>query len=53
MNNKVKILNVDILNITQQELLRQLDRGVLVTPNVDQVVKMQSDKEYYLNSATL
>lgn len=45
--SKSKILNVEIDNISQEELLPQLKRGVLVTPNVDQIVKMQSDKEYY------
>lgn len=45
--SKSKILNVEIDNISQEELLAQLKRGVLVTPNVDQIVKMQSDKEYY------
>ena len=45
--NKSKILNVEIANITQEELLAQLMRGILVTPNVDQVVKMQSDRKYY------
>lgn len=47
MKNKVKILNVALDNISQDELLRRLDKGVLVTPNVDQIVKMQCDKEYY------
>lgn len=41
------ILNVGLDNISQDELLRRLDKGVLVTPNVDQIVKMQYDKEYY------
>ncbi len=45
--SKSKILNVEIDNISQKELLVQLKRGVLVTPNVDQIVKMQSDREYY------
>lgn len=45
--NKTKILNIEIDNISQAELLAQLKRGVLVTPNVDQIVKMQSDCEYY------
>lgn len=44
---RIKILNVDIDNITQDELLKRLSRGVLVTPNVDQMVKMQSDREFY------
>jgi len=38
--NKSKILNVEIDNITQKDLLRKLTKGVLVTPNVDQIVKM-------------
>lgn len=45
--NKSKILNIEIDNISMDELLAQLKKGVLVTPNVDQIVKMQSDREYY------
>lgn len=45
--NKVKILNVEISNVTQQHLLENLTKGVLVTPNVDDLVKMQYDKEYF------
>ena len=44
---KSRILNVEMDNISQDELLAQLKKGVLVTPNVDQIVKMQSDREYY------
>ena len=47
MKNRIKILNVEIDNISQKELLAQMKHGVLVTPNVDQIVKMQSDREYY------
>ena len=45
--DRIKILNIELNNINQQELLEQLKQGVLVTPNVDQIVKMQSDYEYY------
>lgn len=45
--NRIEILNVTLDNISQVELLKQLEKGVLVTPNVDQIVKMQYDKEYY------
>ena len=45
--SRIKILNVEIDNISQKDLLAQLKRGVLVTPNVDQIVKMQKDSEYY------
>lgn len=47
MSYRIKILNVEIDSISQDELLAQLKRGVLVTPNVDQIVKMQSDREFY------
>ena len=47
MRDKIKILNVEIDSISQEELLVQLKKGVLVTPNVDQIVKMQTDREYY------
>lgn len=42
-----KILNVDILPLTQQNLLNKLKKGVLITPNVDHLVKLQKDKEFY------
>ena len=37
----VKVLNVDIQNITRQELLENLKEGVLVTPNLDHLIKLQ------------
>lgn len=42
-----KILNVDILSLTQKELLEKLNKGVLVTPNVDHLVKLQRDRALY------
>ena len=42
-----KILNVDILSITKDCLLENLKKGVLVTPNVDHLVKLQRDCEFY------
>ena len=44
---KVKILNVDVQNTTRQELLENLHEGVLVTPNLDHLVKLQKDREFY------
>jgi len=38
--DRIRILNVEIDNVSMEELLAQLKRGVLVTPNVDQMVKM-------------
>lgn len=45
--NKIKFLNVDILSITQKDLLKNLKSGVVITPNVDHLVKLQKDKEFY------
>ena len=44
--------NIDFLNIkiqvtTQQELLRNLKKGALITPNVDHLVKLQKDEDFY------
>ena len=35
--SRIKLLNVEIDNITQKGLLESLKQGVLVTPNVDQI----------------
>lgn len=43
----IRLLNIDILSIHKQELLERLDNGVLITPNVDHLVKLQKDKEFY------
>lgn len=43
----IKILNADIQNITSAELLERMKKGVLITPNVDQLIKMQKDKDFY------
>ncbi len=42
----IKILNIDILSITRDKLLESLDSGVLVTPNLDHMVKLQTDSEF-------
>ncbi len=44
---QVKILNAELQNITSAELLKKMQKGVLITPNVDQLIKMQKDKEFY------
>ena len=41
MKRTVRFLNVDIQSITQEELLRSLSKGTLITPNVDHLVKLQ------------
>ena len=47
MADTIKILNADVLDITQAQLLEQLKKGVLVTPNLDHLVKLQKDREFY------
>lgn len=42
-----RILNIEIQNITKDRLLKNLQSGVLITPNIDHLVKIQKDKEFY------
>lgn len=43
----VKILNIDIHNWTFDGFLAQLEKGVVVTPNVDHMMKLQKDHAFY------
>ena len=49
MANQIDILNVPIHNITKTELLRRLGTqgGVVFTPNVDHLMKLQTDREFF------
>ncbi|MUL39178.1 WecB/TagA/CpsF family glycosyltransferase [Gloeocapsopsis dulcis] len=42
----VKILNISLNNLSKVELLKQLKSGVVFTPNVDHMVKLQYDREF-------
>src|SRR5919199_734834 len=44
--DKVRILDVDIDNVTEEEVLKQLDKGVVFTPNVDHVLLLENDSEF-------
>ena len=44
----IQVLNIDIQNITRQELLENLKEGVLVTLNLDHLIKLQKDREFYM-----
>lgn len=44
---KIKILNIDIHSTRLHDLLHNLNSGVLITPNLDHLVKLQNDKEFY------
>jgi len=44
---KSRILNIDILSISKSDLLENMNEGVLYTPNVDHLCKLQNDREFY------
>ena len=43
----VKILNIQIDNISAQELLDNLVQGVVLTPNVDHLMRLQYDLDFF------
>jgi exopolysaccharide biosynthesis WecB/TagA/CpsF family protein len=47
MKKLVNILNINILSIDKNDLLRELDSGVVFTPNVDHLMKLQNDFQFY------
>ncbi len=42
----INILNVQVDNVSLNELLEHLDQGVVYTPNVDHLIKLQNDREF-------
>ncbi len=51
MMKSLRILNVRLDVITQDELLKQLRSGVIVTPNLDHIVLCQKNEEFHRNAA--
>jgi len=45
--NLIRILNIDVLSIGKVELLQELKEGVVYTPNIDHLVKLQSSRSFY------
>lgn len=45
--SSVKVLNVSIDNLSMRELLVQLRHGFVLTPNVDHLIRLQHDSEFY------
>lgn len=45
--DKIKILNLSILSIPLETLLMKLKKGILFTPNVDHLVKLQRDRQFF------
>lgn len=46
LRQRVEILNVAIDNISAHDFLQQLQRGVVFTPNVDHLMKLQKDPDF-------
>lgn len=46
---KVNILNISLDNLSTAELLEKLDRygGIVFTPNIDHMMKLQKDRDFY------
>jgi hypothetical protein len=44
---KVKILNLEIDNLSKTEFLESLQSGIVFTPNVDHLIKLQKDTEFF------
>ena len=42
----VKILNVEIDNLSEAEVLKQLESGVVFTPNVDHIILIHNDPDF-------
>jgi N-acetylglucosaminyldiphosphoundecaprenol N-acetyl-beta-D-mannosaminyltransferase len=47
MAEKVRLLNVEIDDITMDELLATFREGMLLTVHVDMIMKLQQDREFY------
>jgi N-acetylglucosaminyldiphosphoundecaprenol N-acetyl-beta-D-mannosaminyltransferase len=47
MDRKVRLLNVDVDDITMDELVENFREGVMLTLHVDSIMKLQKDPEFY------
>jgi exopolysaccharide biosynthesis WecB/TagA/CpsF family protein len=47
MRRKVRLLNVDVDDITMAELVETFRQGVMLTLHVDSIMKLQKDPEFY------
>ena len=47
MTERVTLLNVDVDDITMDELVKSFRRGLLLTLHVDMIMKLQKDREFY------
>jgi len=47
MKNRVKILNIEVDNVSMDELLNSFNSGFLVTPNVDHLMLLQENRKFF------
>jgi len=47
MARKVRLLNVDVDDVTMDELIGSFREGLLLTLHVDMIMKLQKDREFY------
>jgi exopolysaccharide biosynthesis WecB/TagA/CpsF family protein len=45
--HKIALLNIEVDNFTMDEFLSHLQEGIVVTPNVDHLMKLQKDESFY------
>jgi N-acetylglucosaminyldiphosphoundecaprenol N-acetyl-beta-D-mannosaminyltransferase len=47
MHKRVRLLNIDVDNISMDELVGSFREGVLMTLHVDMIMKLQKDRDFY------
>jgi N-acetylglucosaminyldiphosphoundecaprenol N-acetyl-beta-D-mannosaminyltransferase len=47
MYRKVRLLNVDVDDVSMDELVERVREGVILTLHVDSIMKLQTDREFY------
>ncbi len=47
MTKTIRILNIEILNCPFGDFVDRLESGMVVTPNIDHLMKLQRDREFY------
>jgi exopolysaccharide biosynthesis WecB/TagA/CpsF family protein len=47
MYPKIKLLNVEVDDVSMEELVETFRRGVMLTLHVDMIMKLQRDREFY------
>ena len=47
MHRRIRLLNVDVDDVTMDELVDSFREGMLLTLHVDMIMKLQKDREFY------